>query len=111
LLILALVLLLILCWRLRSKHQATKEQLAHCQERDGSMPSGDSRTIQPCSRQDELFTRPQTSKQEKQEQRAGIWCQSSVASCYVAIPLGVDGDSSGLLKKPMLMLQGINKYK
>ncbi|CAL1168966.1 unnamed protein product [Cladocopium goreaui] len=47
LLILALVLLLILCWRLRSKHQATKEQLAHCQ--------------------DELFTRPQTSKQEKQE--------------------------------------------
>lgn len=46
-LIVALVVLLILCWRLRNKHQATKEQLAHCQ--------------------DELFTRPQTSKQEKQE--------------------------------------------
>lgn len=49
LLILALVLLLLLCWRLRSKHQATKEQLAHCQ--------------------DELFTRPQTSKQEPGLQR------------------------------------------
>lgn len=31
------------------------------------LPGRDSRTIQPCSRQDELFTRPQTSKQEKQE--------------------------------------------